>query len=77
MNTLNPTKDGLAIFASGLLQYVTNETDRERAYQQYATAVGFDTDEHPMDADHISFRDIPADEMAEWQDADAENYPAA
>jgi len=39
MTDLNLNEDGLAIIANGLLQYVTNETDEDAAYDEYAEEV--------------------------------------
>jgi len=76
MTDLNLNEDGLAIIANGLLQYVTNETDEDAAYDEYAEKVGFDREDLPMTADHVEIRYIPADEMQDWEDADAENFPS-
>lgn len=66
--------DGLAIIAthSGALMWVTNETDEEAALAELADEIG----ENSLTAESFGFRYIPEDEMDEWADASAQDYPA-
>lgn len=62
---------GLAIFAGGLLQWVTNETDEETALDELGKEIG----EPDLKVHDFTFHYIPADEMEKWEDASAEHYP--
>lgn len=66
--------DGLAIIArrSGVLMWVTNTTDEKKAFKEFVEDVGA----HSAKLDAHCFRYIPEEEMEEWADARAQDYPS-
>jgi len=75
MKDVDPNDDGLAIFVGTLLHHISNETDEAKAYQEYASAVGFDTERYPKSASVVHFVYISEIEMPEWVAATATDYP--